>query len=170
MILNSTTQTKEKWDSLVLSSADFCMTGSCHGIPCLHFLFFCLEATVKKNTWMRTISATVMVIDSEVRFWKLLDFSYVQSSFWTITRHIDNGIWKIHYSWRFYGHGSTYILILSWINIMKWKWERVPCKLSVAQKSEPVLRRTLHWNTSLIIVFFASQTNLVFKLNLALTE
>ena len=33
------TQTREKWDFLVLSKADFCMVGRCHGIPCFHFLF-----------------------------------------------------------------------------------------------------------------------------------
>ena len=45
-----------------------------------------------------------MVIISKVIFWKLLDFSYVQSSF-SINRHTDNGIWKILYNWRFYVHG-----------------------------------------------------------------
>ena len=59
------TETIEKWDSLVLSRADFCMIGRCHGITCFHFLFFCLEATVKKNTWMRVISVSVMIIFSE---------------------------------------------------------------------------------------------------------
>ena len=82
------------------------MVGSCHGILRFHFFIFCLEATVKKNTWMRTISVTVMIIISKVLFWKLLDFSYVQLSFSTTMRHIDNGIWKIFYSWR-----------LTWINI-----------------------------------------------------
>ena len=32
------------------------------------------------NTWMKTISDTLMVIISKVLFWKLLDFSYIQSS------------------------------------------------------------------------------------------
>ena len=59
---------------------------------------------------MRTISVTVMVITSEVPFWKLLGFSYVQSSFSTITRHIENGIWKILYSLR-----SK--ILQTWINI-----------------------------------------------------
>ena len=149
------TQTREKWDSLVLSRADFCIVGRCRGIPCFHFLFFCLEATVKMNTWMKTISDTLMVIISK---------------FSTITRHIDNGISNILYSWRFYGHGSTYMLIFSWVNIMKWKWEKVPWELSVAQKFKPVLWRILHQNISLIIVlFFSSQTNPVFKFNLVLT-
>ena len=132
---------------------------------------FCLKATVKKNTWMRTISVTVMVTISKVLFSKFLDFSCVQRSFSKITRHIDNGIWKIFHSWRFYGHGSTYQLILSWLNIMKWKWVKVPWKLSVAQKSEPILWKTSHQDISLIIVlWFVPQTNLVFKFNLVLIE
>ena len=60
---------------------------------------------------MRTISVTVMVITSEVPFWRLLGFSYVQSSFSIITRHIENGIWKILYSWR-----SK--ILQTWINIL----------------------------------------------------
>ena len=136
------TQTREKWDPLVLSRAGFCMVGRCHDIPCFHFLkFFCLEVTVKTRTWMRTISVTVMVIISKVLFLKLLDFSYVQSSFSTIAKHVDNGIWNILYRWRFCGHRSTLMLILSRTNIMKWRWAEEPWKLSVAQKFEPVLWR-----------------------------
>ena len=153
-----------------MSRVDLCMVGRCHGIPCFCSSFF-LEATIWKNTWLRINSVTVMVIISKVLFWKLLGFSYIQTSSSTITRHIDNGIWKILYSWRFYGHGSTFMLILSWVNIIKWKRAKVTWKLSVAQKSEPALWRTLHQYISLFIVlFFASQTNLVFKFNLVLTE
>ena len=36
-ILNSITQTTEKWDSLVLSRADFWMIWKCHGISRFHF-------------------------------------------------------------------------------------------------------------------------------------
>ena len=147
IILNSMTQTREKWDSLVLSRADFCIVWRCHGIPCFH-LFFCLEAKVKKNIWMRTISVMVMIIISKVLFRKLLDFSYVQSSSSTITKHIDNGIWKIF----------TVVHFTTWINIH-------------ANSSEPVLWWTLHQGISLIIVlFFLSQTNLAFKFNLVLIE
>ena len=115
------------------------------------FLFFCLEPMVKKNIWMRKISVKVMVIISKVLFWKLLDISknisdisYVQSTFLTFTRHIDNGISKTPCSWRFYGNGSTYVLILLWMNIMKRKWAKVSRKLSVVQKPEPVLWRIFH--------------------------
>ena len=63
----------------------------------------------------------------------------------TITRHIDNGISNILYCWRFYGHGSTYMLIFSWVNIMKWKWEKVPWELSVSSLPfEEYCTRTFH--------------------------
>ena len=109
---------------------------------------------------MRTTSVTVVVIISKVLFWKLLDISYVQSSFSTFSRHSDNGIWKTPCRWRFYGNGSTYVLILSWVNIMKRKWAKEPGKLSDVRKSEPVLWRTFHL---LLYSCFFSQTNLVFK-------
>ena len=68
IILNSMTHIREKWDSLVLSGTDFSIVGKCDGIPCFHFLFFCLEASVKKSTFMRIVFVTVMVIISEVPF------------------------------------------------------------------------------------------------------
>ena len=118
-------------------------------VPWYSFFFFCLEPMVKKNIWMRAISVTVMVIISKVLFWKLLDISksisdisYVQTTFLTFIRHIDNCISKTPCSWRFYGNGSTYILILPWVNIMKRKWAKLSRKLSVVQKPEPVLWRT----------------------------
>ena len=140
------TQKREKWYSLVLSRSDFCMIWRCHDIPCFHFYFFCLELTVKKNTWMIMISIMVMVIISKLPFWKLLDISYVQSSFPTITRHIDNGIWK---SWRFYGHGSTNVLIISWISI-SWNENRRRCpgNYQSHKKFEPVLRRIMRQGNS----------------------
>ena len=103
-----------------------------------------LEATVKKNTWMRRTSVTFMVIISKLMFWKLLDFCYVQSSFSTITRHIDNGIWKILYSWRFYGHGNNIHA-----NSLLGKYNEIKMgegalKVISSQKSDPVLWRTLH--------------------------
>ena len=33
-------QTREKWNSLALSRADFCMVESGHGIPCFYFIFY----------------------------------------------------------------------------------------------------------------------------------
>ena len=87
------------------------MVWRCRGIPFLwdsEFLFFLFRTNGKKNIWMRVIPVTVMIVILKVPFWKLLDITYVQSSFSTITRHIDNGIWKTPCSWRFYRHGSTW--------------------------------------------------------------
>ena len=132
------------------------------------FYIFCLEATVIKQLdenkarhyYGNFFKSTIL---------KLLDHSYVQSSFRTNRRHFDNGIWKTPYSWRFYGHGSSQILILFWVNIFKRKSTKVPGKLSFSQTSEPALQRTLHQDISLIIVwFFFSQKSLVFKFNLVL--
>ena len=38
-----------------------------------------------------------------------------------------------------YGHVSTFVQILSWVNIMKGKLTEVPGKLSLPQKSETAL-------------------------------
>ena len=154
------TQTKVKWNSLALST----LVWRCHGIPYFHFYFFLSNPMVKKKIWMRQISVTVMVITSKVLFWKLLDISknisdisYVQSTFITFIRHIENGISKIPCRWRFYGNGSTYVLILPWANIIKQKWANVSKKLSVIQKPEPVLWRTFHLLYSCILLFLSSK-------------
>ena len=132
---------------------------------CLFIFIFLFRSNGKKKNWMRTTFITVMVITLKITWYQLF------LKFPTITRHIDNGIWKTPYSWRFYGHGPTYMLILCWTKIMKRKWATVPWKLLVAQKSEPVLWRTWHQDISLIVVFFFfSETNLVFKFNLVLIE
>ena len=110
IILKSMSQTKEKCDSHNLSRS---YLWRCHGIPRVRRHYFCLEPTVRKDTWMSTISATVMVIYSKIAFWKLLDHSYVQSSFSRVTSHIENNIMKDNPSWIIYGHESTYVLNIS---------------------------------------------------------
>ena len=139
------------------------------GIP--HIYFFCLEPTLKKTTlgWEQFPSVSLIILKALLR--KLLNISFVLSFFSKITWYIDNGTWETPYSWRFFGHGSTYVLILSKVNIMKQKWAKVPAKLSVGLKVKTVLQRTLHQSISFIIVFFFfSQTNLVFKFTLVLIE
>ena len=135
------------------------------------FLFFCLEPTVKKNTW--TMKTWQLFIYGNYFGSVVLKVTWTQSclkSFSTITRHIDNSIWRIHDGWRFYGHRLTYVLILSWVNIITRKLTKLP-ELSVTQKSVPVLRRAIYQDISLAIVFFFfSQTKLVLKFNLALVK
>ena len=57
------------------------------------FIFiFCLETTVREDKWIRTTSAAAMLIFFQNVIPKVLDLSYVQSSFPRTTTHIDNGI------------------------------------------------------------------------------
>ena len=80
IILSSMTQKTEKWDSLVMSKAEFWMVWRYHGIPFFHFYFFCLEVTVKITLGWERFFVMVMVIISKVPFWNLLDISCFQSS------------------------------------------------------------------------------------------
>ena len=121
------------------------------------FLFSSFKPMVRKKTWMRTTFVTVMVIFSRMSLWKLLDHTYVQSSFSTVTRHICNGIWETLYSSRFYRmdqHMRNSILVLkiptkdtfnnfySWLNTIKLKLAKARRKWSVPQRSKPVPWRT----------------------------
>ena len=139
-------QTKEKCDSLVLSRSDLWIVWGCHGIPRVCCYYFCLELTVEKDAWMRTTSVTVMAFFSKVAFWKLLDHSYVQSSFQIITRHIENSILK---------DTIQLNIFRTWINLratsfiktsvnVKQRSVTVPRKRPVVQKSKRALRRTLN--------------------------
>ena len=156
-------QTKGKCNSLVLSRSDLWIKWRCHGIPRFYSYYFCLEPTVRKDAWMKTTSVTVMQFFSKVAFWKLLDHSYVQSSFPIITKHIENSILK----------DTVKLNILqTWINLratsfikisvnMKQKSMKAPEKRSVAQKSKCALWRTLHLSRprfTYFIRFFFSQT------------
>ena len=154
--------TKEKCDSLVLSRSDLWIVWRCHGIPRV-CCYFCLEPTVRKDAWMRTTSVTVMAFFSKVAFWKLLDHSYVQSSFPIITRHIENSILK---------DTLQLNIFRTWINLTRnifdqdfgkneTKIDDSASKRSVAQKSKCALRRTLNLSRPLFtyfIHFFFSQT------------
>ena len=95
----------------VLSRSDHpWMVWRCHGIPRVYCFYFYLEPKVRKDTWMRTASVTVMVTFFEsgilkVTWSQLCSFSsqlcsylitpmITNSPFSTITRHIDNSILK----------------------------------------------------------------------------
>ena len=140
------------------------------------FLFFCLEPTLRKDTWMRAISTTVIVIFSKLPFQKLLDHNYVQSSFSIITKHIDNSILKDTLQLKILRlwikiHANSSIKI--WVNIIKWKSTKAPWKLSPAKRYKLTLenRCTKICDISLIVIcYFFSQTNVVFKSNPALID
>ena len=115
------------WVELIFDWHVHAMLIRFYAIPCFYFLLF--RTTTKKSTWIIAISVRVMVIILKMSCWKLLGICYVQSFFSTIKRHIDKGIWRTSYSWRIYGRGSTYVLILSCVNNMNPKWVKVRGKL-----------------------------------------
>ena len=130
-------------------------------------IFYLLRCSGKKNTWMRMILVTVMVkCHSESclisAIFKVLN-NYKAQLTAVFQRHlsVENFIWTC----------INICVCFSWVNIMKRKWAKVPWKLLPAQKSEPVLWETLHQDISLIILFFFyTEINLVFKFNLMLIK
>ena len=137
------------------------------------YLFLLFRSKDKKNTWSRNLDENnfrhgygnyfkiaILKVTWYQLFWK----------FSAIMRHIDKGILKTPYSWRFYEHGSTYVFIFL-DKYCETKRTKIPWKLLVAQKSEPFLWRTLHHYIPLIIKFlFFFETNLVFWCDLVLIE
>ena len=85
-------QTREKRDSLALNRACFKRYENTM-IFCLFVFIFCLKPMVTEQQ-MRTITVTTMVFLFESTILKSLDHNYVESSFATIKRHFDNGIWN----------------------------------------------------------------------------
>ena len=140
------------------------------------FIFiFLFRTNLREYIWMRTTSAIVMVIFSKVSSWKLLDHSYVRSSFSTIIRHIDNTILK---------ETPQLKILRTWINISfivlslrlgkaSWNENQRCCLKSYKLHKNP----SLHFEHNctkidlilpVFIWLFFSQTNLVFKFNLEL--
>ena len=88
---------------------------------CVSFFIFCFEPTVTEKLdennfhhyYGSLFNSTIL---------KLIDHSYVQSSFTTITKHFDNGIWndalqlKVLRTWI-----APNELIFSWVNIFQQK-------------------------------------------------
>ena len=72
MILSYMTQTREKWDSLVLSRADFWMVWTCHGIPCFHFYLICLEQLYKRIIGWKRLPSLLCFFFSKVSLRKYL--------------------------------------------------------------------------------------------------
>ena len=127
------------------------------------FIFiFCLEQTVKRNNWRRTISVTVMVIISEVSFWKLLDNSNVLGSFSTITRHRhlkDNLQLKILRTW-IHMHSNYFLGEYHEMKIREGVMETI-----TRTKVRACFPKNIAPRQFILFLFF--QTKLIFKFNLA---
>ena len=82
----------------------------------------------------------------EVLLSKVLKHENVQNYWSTITRHIDNKnlkdtlLFKILQTWV---DIRVYSFIKTWLNVMKRKSAKLYSRSSIAQKSEPALRKTL---------------------------
>ena len=93
IMLNSMTQTGEKWDSLVLGRGDFWMIWTCHAILCFYFIFM-FRNVVREQLGQNNFSGCY-VFFSKVTFRKYLIttmFKVLYQQLWSTL--IDNGIWK----------------------------------------------------------------------------
>ena len=115
-------------------------------------LFFCLEPMVRENTYLvETASVTAMV-----NFLKLVDHSYVHKLLLqelrdTLTKALELKICR---------HGSTDVLILSWLVIMKQKLTKRCLENYQLHKSQVCTFKTLHQNRGQllrIVVLFLSK-------------
>ena len=126
-----------------LSRADFWMIWRCYDIPCCHFYFL-----FRNNGRREQLDGNGFRHCESVIFY----FSQLFPKFFLkITTCIGNVIWKTPYSWIFYGHSSTQVQIILWVNISKQKSMQVPRKLSAAQNSKPESQRALHQTFHLLL-------------------
>ena len=94
-------------------------------IFCVSIFIFCLEQTVREqldeNDFRRYYG-----IFFKVPFRKYL-INYT-TTLKVLSQQLQDTLTvafrTIHFSWKFYGHGSPYELIFSWVNIFKWKSTR----------------------------------------------
>ena len=93
------------------------------------FLFFGLEPTIRKDIWMRTTLATVMLIFRECHSESYLVAAIFIVCFRQLRVTLTVAFQKKPNSWIFCEHESTYFLILSWAIIMKWISRKVSEKL-----------------------------------------
>ena len=121
ILLNSMTKTREKWESLVLNRAYFWIVWRCHDIWFFLFRTKCRKEQLDEDGLRHCYG----IFFFKVSFWKLLDHNYVLSSLrCTLTAAIDRNLTVED----FFGHWSTHVLILSWVNIMESKSTIVPGK------------------------------------------
>ena len=113
-----------------------------HGILCFHF-YLLVWNNGKKEHLDKNNFRHCHGNFSKLLLWKLLDRDFFLNNYETPWQ---NGILETFHSWRFYGNGSTYVLFISWLSINTQKLKKLSGKFSFAQKTKPVLRRTLNQN------------------------
>ena len=124
--------------------------------------FFCLEATLGKDTWMRATSATAMVIFSRVLFRKLLDHNYVKVSSQQLGGTLTTEFWRTPDGWRFMDmdQHTCRFFHQDFSKYHETKISEGALKIiSREKKYVSALQRTLHqnrWYFTLVIHFFLS--------------
>ena len=97
------TQTREKWDSLFWVEAVTLNDMNMPWYSIFPFLFFMFwKKRYKRAIGLKPPSLLCFFFESIIP--KVLDHNDNQNSLSTITKHLDNSIWKTPYNWRFYGH------------------------------------------------------------------
>ena len=143
------TQTRENFDSHVLNlSFEWCEDPIV--FRGLIFVFW-FKTNIEIGQFDENDFCSLMVVKL------LLDHSYVQKAFSTIMRHVDNIISKGTLELNILRalvkiHSNSFVK--TWANMIKQKSTKVPGILSVAQISEPVLRRTLRQNRCHFTYFY----------------
>ena len=82
---------------------------------------------------MKTTSVTNMEFFSKVPFWNYLMTAMFKVLSQQLQSTLATTFEMMHYSWRFYGHGSPHDISFSWLNNFKQKSAKVPGKLSFKQ-------------------------------------
>ena len=143
-------QTKEKYHSFALSRSNLWMVvWRWHGIPCVYCYYFCLELTVRKDTWVRTTCITVTVIFFESGIlkvtWSQLCSKYLLNNY--------EPRWQ-----QYFEIYPTVLYLRTWINmraksfnktlvnVTETKIDEGARKRSVAQKAKRALGRSLDQN------------------------
>ena len=165
-------QTLETRDSHVLRGPDFWMVMEMSWYYVHLFLFFnyfFLEATLGEDTEMSATSGTVLVIFAKMPFQKFPITTKLTFLLNNYAVTLATAFWKTSYRWRFYEHGSRYILIRSSrFKKISWNENQRRCLENYHSQKNTTLHLKEHCTKIdgiwLVILhfFFLSQTNLAF--------
>ena len=103
------------------------------------FLFFCLGPNVRKNTWMKTASVTVLVILSKVLFWKLLDHRLFLNNYEAYWQQDLRDTLQLKILWKWINIHANHFLVKH----MKQKLTKVVGKRSRSSSSEVFLGKSV---------------------------
>ena len=135
-------------------------------IFCVFIFIFCLEPTVREQLDENDFCHCYVI------FSKLPSWKYLIKPCSNFFRNNCKRLWQrhfeaIHYNWRFYGHGSPYKLIFSWVNIFKRKSAKVPELIYLHDNPACASKNIAQTHFTYYCMLF-SQINLVYKFHILL--